>query len=138
MARHDGGVDPPPEDAVARIAPGPERYVRLPAGVLHGTPGAHGYHRCRCPECRAWRREYDAEYMARKRESAPTPRRGRPREIDAGRWYVCYADYLTYETHDFTSGPTCRRCGALEAEEEYWESKWVGSVPARMKRVRKQ
>lgn len=48
-----------------RRGPAPGRKT-----IRHGTASAYTYHRCRCPECRAWGRATQAAYRDRKRRES--------------------------------------------------------------------
>ena len=61
----------------------PQRPVKLPAGVRHGTWRAHRKLKCRCKRCQEYSRNID--------RNRPPRGKNKPRELrepDTG-WYVC-------------------------------------------------
>ncbi len=46
-----------------------DKPVKLPTGARHGTSVAYNKHKCRCPKCRRFNREYNAAYRANNPEA---------------------------------------------------------------------
>ena len=79
----------------------------LPPHIGHGTATAHGHYRCRCEDCRRWRREYD---RPRRRNQVEWQRNRR----EACRQYVWSKGLRFYGSGPFYRNPV--RLAVLLAE----------------------
>lgn len=101
----------------------PQKPVKIPSHLRHGSSYVYRHYKCRCRRCQNWRRKYD-----RKRDHATRHGDRERQKSTRSKWYVCVSQWgVTHAEHEYNRIRNCVRCGAGQATEEFWERKWQGS-----------